>query len=156
MEKLKIIAYTDGSCLGNPGVGGYAAVMRAKGKERIAVGYSTRTSETNNSMELKAVIAVVDWVNQYQKQPCEIEVYTDSQYICNCSQHTKSWLVDGSRKNHELWAELIQKGLAGKHHITFMKVKGHSGDPLNERANKHAYEQARKARHLVYGGANVR
>lgn len=152
MEKLKIRAYTDGSCLGNPGVGGYVGIMQAKGKERICMGYSKNPNETCNRMELMAVINVVDWCNNIQKQPCEIEICTDSQYLVNCHTHDIKWLTDESRPNHDLWIELIKKGNKGKHHITFVKVAGHSNDELNERADKLAKQMALKARHEIFGG----
>jgi ribonuclease HI len=149
---MKIKAYTDGSCLGNPGVGGYAAIMQAKGTERICRGYDTDPEATNNRMELKAVICVVDWCNTVQKEACEIQVCTDSQYLVNCHTHKRSWLTSESRPNHDLWLELIEKGLKGGHHITFVKVAGHSDCEANNRADKLAREMAVKARHEVYGG----
>lgn len=147
---LEIIAYTDGSCLGNPGVGGYAAVMQAKGKTK-EIAFSCHEQTTNNRMELMAVISVIDWLNRVQKEPCKIQVVTDSQYIINCSKHSRKELTATSRKNADLWIELIEKGLKGKHQIIFSKVEGHTGDVFNERADKLAREQAVKARHKVYG-----
>ena len=148
---LQIVAYTDGSCLGNPGVGGFAAVMQANGKERICQGYDTDPKSTNNRMELKAVICVIDWLNNVQKEPCEVTVCTDSKYLVNCHTHKRSWLTSPSRPNHDLWIELITKGLNGKHKIKFVKVEGHSGDELNETADKLAKALAVKARHERYG-----
>lgn len=148
---MHIDAHTDGSCLGNPGVGGFAAIMQAKGKERICRGYDTDTKATNNRMELRAVICVVDWCNDVQKEPCEITIHTDSQYLVNCHSHARSWLTSSGRPNNDLWLELIQKGLKGGHKITFVKVAGHSDDELNNRADKLAREQAVKARHIVFG-----
>lgn len=147
---LKVKVYTDGSCLGNPGVGGYCGIMIAKGKERIVRGRSVEKT-TNNRMELTAVLEVVNWLNKVQKEPCEIEVHTDSQYICNCSTHERKWLTSESRPNHELWIELIQNGLKGGHRIKFIKVAGHSGLLMNERCDAIAREEAIKARHEVYG-----
>ncbi len=149
MKKLRLTVATDGACLGNPGVGGYAAVMEAKGRRKEISGYC-KTNTTNNRMELQAVIMVVDWCNNIQKQPCEIDVYTDSQYIVNCHTHTKSWLTSEERPNNDLWAELIQKGNMGKHHINFIKVKGHSGHEMNERADELATAAARRARHEAF------
>ena len=148
---LNIIAHTDGSCLGNPGVGGFAAIMQAKGKERICQGYDTNTNATNNRMELKAVICVVEWCNTIQKEPCEIQICTDSQYLIDCSKHSIKSLTSSARPNNDLWLELIKKGHDGKHHITFTKVEGHSGIELNERVDQLAKAQARRARHEVYG-----
>ena len=151
MDRLEINAYTDGSCLGNPGVGGYAAILKAKESERICVGYSKNHKETCNRMELMAVINVVDWCNKVQKQPCKIIVNTDSKYLVNCSAHKRSWLTSDERPNNDLWLELIKKGLQGKHFIQFVKLAGQSGHELNERADKLAKEQAVKARHEIYG-----
>lgn len=148
---LFVKVFTDGSCLGNPGVGGYAGIMQAKGKEKIVCG-NCKERTTNNRMELQAVIAVVDWLNKVQKEPCEIEIHTDSQYICHCSVHSRKSLIEEARPNHDLWFELITKGLKGRHHIKFVKVEGHSGHLMNERADKIAREEAIKARHEVYGG----
>lgn len=148
---LEIKAYTDGSCLGNPGVGGFAAIMRAKGKEKICCGYDPDLKATNNRMELKAVIRVVEWCNEIQKEPCNITIYTDSQYLVNCSKHKRSALTSATRANNDLWLSLIQKGLEGKHHITFVKVAGHSDDILNKRVDELARAQAKKARHEVFG-----
>ena len=149
-DKLKIVAATDGACLGNPGIGGYAVVMEAKGKRKEISGYC-KTQTTNNRMELQAVICLVDWLNKYQKEPCDIQVLTDSQYIYNCHSHDRSWLTSDSRKNFDLWTELIEKGLEGGHFITFVKVKGHSGNEMNERADELATAAARRARHEIYG-----
>ena len=146
---LSINVYTDGSCLGNPGVGGYAAIMQAKGLERICKGYETEAT-TNNRMELKAVILAVEWCNKVQKEPCEINIHTDSQYIVNCHTHKRAWLTSESRPNHDLWLELIEKGLKGGHKITFIKVAGHADNELNNRADKLAKEQAVKARHVAF------
>ena len=147
---LKLKAYTDGSCLGNPGVGGFGAILLAKGKERTIRGHCT-TVTTNNRMELQAVISVIDWCNEIQKTPCDIEVYTDSQYIMNLSKQSRASLTSASRKKNDLWLELIQKGLAGKHHITFIKVRGHSDDELNNRVDKIARAEAMKASGGNYG-----
>lgn len=149
---LNMKVWTDGSCLGNPGVGGYAAIMQAKGKEQVCFGYSKNPKETNNRMELKAVICVVDWCNRVQKEPCEIQINTDSQYLIDCTKKKRAELTSVSRANNDLWIELINKGLEGKHHLTFVKVAGHSDDEMNQRADKLAREQAVKARHEIYGG----
>ena len=148
---LNIKVFTDGSCLGNPGVGGYCGIMQSKGKEHIVRGLCAEKT-TNNRMELQAVISVIDWLNKVQQEPCEVEINTDSQYLCNCSKHTRKALTSAGRPNNDLWLELIEKGLSGKHHITFVKVEGHAGIEMNERADKIAKEQAIKARHIVYGG----
>ena len=153
-----LIAHTDGSCLGNPGVGGYCGIISSpnKNKEqnkhnRVVCGKCCE-STTNNRMELQAVIAVVDWVNKHQTKPHKIEIRTDSQYLCNCSKHEYAYLSSENRPNNDLWVELIKKAKDGKHVIKFVKVKAHSGDVLNAEADKIAREQAIIARHEVYGG----
>lgn len=147
---LEIQAYTDGSCLGNPGVGGYAAIMQAKGKERKCVGYEVNDT-TNNRMELRAVINVVKWCNKVQKEPCKVTFCVDSQYLVDCFKHNFSDLSSPSRANSDLWVELIQENLKGRHEINFVKIKGHNGNVMNERVDKLAKEQALKARHERYG-----
>jgi len=147
---MHIIAYTDGSC-SNPGVGGYAAILQCNGQERVLRGHYKST--TNNRMELQPMISTIDWIDKYQKKPCEITFYTDSRYIIDCalgrnkdgSKRKVSWFK--GRDNEDLWMEFICKVSKGKHTVRFVKVKGHSGDELNERANKIANEERVKARH---------
>ena len=140
---MRIEAYTDGSCSGNPGPGGYAAILTCGKSERKVCGGIDNT--TNNGAELKAVIAVIDWLNRVQKKPCEVIIHTDSQYICNCTAHkTKKWFT--GRKNEELWMELIEKGNKGKHHITFVKVEAHAKNEMNNRVDKMAREECLKAK----------
>ena len=149
-EKLKIQAWTDGSCLGNPGVGGYAAYMKAKDKEKHCCGYSANERETSPRMELYAVICVLDWVNKIQKEPCEIEINTDSEILIKCSQHSDYSLIAPERKNHDLWLQYITKRDQGKHTIVWKKVPGHSDCEMNRKADKLAREMAVKARHEVF------
>lgn len=147
---LEMTAYTDGSCLGNPGVGGYAAIMIAKGQEKPCVGYE-KDDTTNNRMELRAVINVVKWCNRVQKEPCKVTFCVDSQYLIDCYKHGFSDLASKSRPNHDLWIELIRSTLDGGHEISFVKVKGHNGNKMNEKVDKLAKEQALKARHERFG-----
>ena len=147
---LEIIAYTDGSCLGNPGVGGYAGIMLAKGQERVCVGYEP-SQTTNNRMELRAAINVLKWIRRVQKEPCKVTFYTDSQYLVNCFKHTWSELTSVARPNNDLWVELIKESIDGQIGIEFIKVKGHDGIKMNERADKLAKAQAIKARHEAFG-----
>ena len=142
---MNIMIHTDGACSGNPGVGGYGAILVCNGQERIVRGHSKEMT-TNNKMELRAVIEAINWLNRVQKKPCEIEVYTDSKYIVDCTSHkNKDWYKD--RPNSEMWMELITAGLEGKHKIRFIKIKGHSGNVMNERCDKIAKEECVKARH---------
>ena len=144
---LNVTIHTDGSCSGNPGVGGYGAFLVCNGNERKVCGYSVKTT-TNNKMELTAVIEAVKWLNRVQKAPCQIEVHTDSKYIVDCISHnSKKWFI--GRPNEDLWVELITVVAKGKHKITFEKVKGHSGDKYNELADKLAKEQCTIAKHQL-------
>lgn len=142
-NKYAVDIHTDGACSGNPGPGGYAGIIVFGDREKTIMGYEPFT--TNNAMELKAVVEAVKALTM----PCEITVHTDSQYLCSCSKHNKAWFEKGDRPNKELWFELITTGLAGKHHIKFEKVQGHAGEVYNERCDRIAKEQARKACHKL-------
>jgi ribonuclease HI len=133
LEVVRI--YTDGACKGNPGPGGWGAILQVGGEERELFGGEPQT--TNNRMELTAVIRALEAL----KPPCLIEVYTDSQYV---QKGISEWLLDWKRrgwrtadrkpvKNVDLWQELDR--LAGAHRIAWHWVKGHAGHPQNERAD---------------------
>ena len=133
VEPVRI--YTDGACKGNPGPGGWGAVLQIDGEEKELFGGEPQT--TNNRMELTAVIRALELL----KRPCQIEVYTDSQYV---QKGISEWLHDWKRrgwrtadkkpvKNVDLWQELDR--LAGAHRIAWHWVKGHAGHPENERAD---------------------
>lgn len=142
---FNVTIYTDGACSGNPGVGGYGAIVSCKGTERIVRGRCKETT-TNNRMELTAVIEAI----KVLRKPCNIQLFTDSKYIIDCSGHDKAWLSAENRPNRDLWLELISVGLKGQHHIKFVKVAGHSGLIQNERCDRIAKEQCVKARHELY------
>jgi len=142
-----VTIYTDGACSGNPGVGGYGAILNCNGKELIVRGMCSDIT-TNNRMELTAVIEAIKAL----KKPSNVTVFTDSQYICQASGHDRKWLTSIERANHDLWFELISVGLKGQHRIKFVKVKGHDGLIQNERCDRIAKEQCVKARHKRYGG----
>lgn len=137
----EVIIYTDGSCLGNPGPGGWAAVMLWRGVEKELVGCAPAT--TNNRMEMTAVIEAL----RALKKKCHITVYTDSKYVMNgatiwmANWKKNGWKTAAKNKpveNEDLWRELdIQ---LNRHHVKFEWVKGHAGDPLNERVDKLARE----------------
>ena len=115
--------YCDGSCLGNPGSGGWAAILVYKQNERCLHG--ARNNTTNNQMEITAVIEGL----RALKEPCEVTVYTDSQYVVNTI--TKGWKRN---KNIELWNSLDV--LLSLHVVNFVWVKGHNGHVYNERCDK--------------------
>ena len=138
----KVIIYTDGACSGNPGPGGWGAIlMYGENKREISGG---KKDTTNNVMELTAVIEALKLL----KFPCKVDLYSDSAYVVNAFlQHwTISWVKNNWKtsdkkevKNKELWQELL--ALTKTHEVTFHKVKGHSDNQYNNRCD----ELARKA-----------
>ena len=133
MNKVEI--FTDGACKGNPGPGGWGAILRYGTTEKEIYGASKNT--TNNIMELTAVIESL----KNLKKPCELIITTDSKYVKNgITEWIHNWKKNGWRtaakkevKNKELWIEL--NSLIQIHSITCDWVKGHSGHPENERAD---------------------
>lgn len=137
--------YTDGACQGNPGPGGWGAVMRYKGTEKEISGGEKNT--TNNRMELSAVIEALKLL----KEPCSVTLYSDSQYVCNAIKlgWAKKWRANGWMRNKkepalnpELWDELLK--LCEKHTVVVVWVKGHAGHPENERCDALAVAAARQ------------
>lgn len=132
--------YTDGACSGNPGPGGWGAVLRFKGRERDLKGGEPLS--TNNRMELMAAIAALETL----KRPCTVRMHTDSQYLKNgITVWIKRWRVNGWRtadkspvKNVELWQRLER--LLTRHDVSWHWVRGHAGHPENERADALARE----------------
>ncbi len=128
----KINIYTDGSCLGNPGPGGWAALLHYKKTEKMIVGHAYDT--TNNRMELTAVIEALKLL----KEACEIDIYTDSKYVMDGAQQwmknwkAKNWMRSKKEpvKNVDLWQALDQN--LQQHKVNWHWVKGHSGHPQNE------------------------
>ena len=131
----QVEAHTDGACLGNPGPGGWAALLRWRGQERELVGAEAQT--TNNRMELMGAIAALEAL----REPCEVMLQTDSQYV---RQGITEWMPNWVRrnwrtaagepvKNRDLWERLHAATL--RHRIDWRWVKGHSGDPDNERVD---------------------
>lgn len=128
--------YTDGACRGNPGKGGWGAILVYGSVEKELSGGEPMT--TNNRMELSAVISALSAL----KEPCKVTLTTDSQYVVNAIE--KGWL-DGWQKNNwkksdrgqvlnvDLWQELIVQ--LEKHEVNFVWVKGHNGHPYNERCD---------------------
>ena len=132
----KVVIYTDGACRGNPGNGGWGAILNYNDKTKEIKGFASNT--TNNIMELTAVIKSIELL----KEPCQITVFTDSKYVQNgISTWIHGWKKNGwktsnkkSVKNKNLWLALDDQ--AAKHNISWEWVKGHSGHPLNERADE--------------------
>ena len=147
MKKVEI--YTDGACSGNPGPGGWGAVLRyrsADGQVYEKELSGGDASTTNNRMELTAFIEAVGLL----KEPCEIRYCSDSQYVINGLEKgwAKSWRARGWKKadkspalNPDLWAKALD--LAEKHQITYVWVKGHAGHPENERCDQLAVAQSK-------------
>ena len=144
----RVNIYTDGSSRGNPGPGGYGAVIEftdSKGQlfiKELSCGYRLTT---NNRMEMMAVISALEALNR----PCQIELYSDSKYIIDCfNQHwIDSWVRKGWKrgkneavKNVDLWQRLLNA--ASPHQISWNWVKGHAGHPQNERCDSLATQAA--------------
>jgi len=132
--------YTDGACRGNPGPGGWGALLRYGSHEKVLSGAEAHT--TNNRMELMAAIQALVSLTQM----CRVELYTDSQYV---QKGISEWIVGWKKrnwcnskkdpvKNADLWQQLDKE--AGRHQISWHWVKGHSGHPENERADRLANE----------------
>jgi ribonuclease HI len=138
--------FTDGACLGNPGPGGWAALLRYKGSERELAGGERMT--TNNRMELMAVIEGLRALTR----GCTVSVYTDSQYVQKgITEWIHSWRKRGWKtadkqpvKNADLWVALDEA--RGGHNVTWFWVKGHAGHPENERVDALARAQAEQFR----------
>ena len=132
-----VIIYTDGACKGNPGPGGWGALLLSGAREKELFGGEALT--TNNRMELTAVIRALEAL----KRPCEVAIYTDSQYVRQgitawiANWRRKGWRTAGGQpvKNLELWQQLDRLANGGEHRITWHWVKGHAGDAGNERAD---------------------
>ena len=141
-----VTIFTDGACSGNPGPGGYGAILVSGGHRREIKGGEAKT--TNNRMELMAAIAALEAL----KRPCTVELHTDSQYLrLGITQWLESWKRNGWRtaarqpvKNDDLWRRLDEA--ARRHRVEWHWVKGHAGHDENERADELAREGLREAR----------
>lgn len=143
MDKVEI--YTDGSCLSNPGPGGWAAILVCRGKEKVISGGEADT--TNNRMELLGAISAFEAL----KRPCEVVFCSDSKYVTDgLSQGwADTWRARGWKKpdgkpalNPELWGRLLDA--VAPHKITYNWIKGHAGHPYNERCDAYAKAEAEK------------
>lgn len=133
----QVTIYTDGACSGNPGMGGWGAILMYNGHVKEISGYNKDT--TNNRMELFAVIQALRQLNQ----PCQVEIYTDSAYVCNAfeerwidSWQNNDWKTASKQKvkNDDLWKMLLIE--LSKHQYRFFKVKGHSDNEYNNRCDQ--------------------
>ncbi len=131
MQTDNVIIYTDGACKGNPGIGGYGAILSYK--DVIKEIYGATADTTNNRMELLAVIEALKLL----KRPCKVIIYTDSQYV---QKGMSTWITGWKQrhwhnvKNSDLWQTLEQ--IAQPHSIKWEWVRGHNGDIMNERADE--------------------
>lgn len=146
LEPSKVEIFTDGACRGNPGPGGWAALLRMGKTERELGGGEPLT--TNNRMELVAAIRAL----QTLKRPCRVELHTDSVYVRDgITKWIHGWQRNGWRtagrkpvKNEELWRELLEA--VATHQVRWHWVKGHSGHPENDRVDALACAEADKQR----------
>jgi ribonuclease HI len=138
-----VTIYTDGACIGNPGPGGYGAVMLAGGARRELYGGYRRT--TNNRMELLAAIVALEALIE----PCTVTLHSDSLYVVKAMREgwPQQWRANGWRRktkqpavNPDLWARLLD--LCDRHDVTFVWVRGHAGNRENERCDRLAVEAA--------------
>ena len=133
----KVTIYTDGACSGNPGAGGWSAILFYKDTKKEISGYDPNT--TNNQMELTAAIKALDML----KESCEVDLYSDSAYLINAFKEDwiTKWQLNGFRSankkpvlNVDLWKQLIE--LNNMHRINWIKVKGHADNIYNNRCDE--------------------
>ncbi len=140
-----VTIYTDGACSGNPGPGGWGAILEYGGRSRELSGGAART--TNNRMELTAVIEALRTLNQ----PCAVELYSDSKYVIDALEKgwVYGWKRNGWRKkdkkpalNPDLWEQLLSE--LERHQVRFHWVRGHADNPRNNRCDELAVAESRK------------
>jgi ribonuclease HI len=140
-----VTLYTDGACSGNPGPGGWGAILSYNGVEKELSGGDANT--TNNRMELLAVISGLEAL----KEPCRVELYSDSKYVIDglSKGWAASWRKNGWRKadkkpalNPDLWEKLLN--LVEKHELSYHWVKGHADNPYNNRCDQLAVTESQK------------
>ncbi|MBC7263632.1 MAG: ribonuclease HI [Chloroflexi bacterium] len=142
-ELKRVVIYTDGACLGNPGPGGYGVVL-LYGKHRKELSGGFRLT-TNNRMEIMAAIVGLSAL----KERCKVTLYTDSQYLADAMMEgwAKRWKSNGWRRNKrekalnaDLWDKLLN--LCEQHDVEFVWIRGHNGNPENERCDKLSMQAA--------------
>lgn len=135
--KKQVTIYTDGACSGNPGPGGWGAILMYQDQKKELSGFEPET--TNNRMELRAVIEAV----RALKVSCAVKIHTDSAYVCNAFHQNwlNNWKANGWKtaskrdvENQDLWRELLD--VLQIHKFEFIKVKGHSDNPFNNRCDE--------------------
>ena len=152
MNEPQVVIYTDGACSGNPGPGGWGAILSFAGKEKELKGGELHT--TNNRMELMAAISALEALTK----PCEVDLHTDSQYVRNgISTWIHGWKKNGWKtadkkpvKNVDLWQKL--DAALAQHKVRWHWVKGHAGHPMNERADQLARDAIDELRDRVSRG----
>lgn len=164
MKKNEIIIYTDGSSLGNPGPGGWGAVVSFPNGKIIELG-GREESSTNNRMEMTAVIRALRLVQEKNKLGKQIKIHSDSAYVINgITMWVYGWLKNNWRTaskepvlNQDLWEELfkLEFNLKRKYEIEWVKVAGHAGISLNERCDFIATEYAGQRRVPLFTGSQV-
>lgn len=144
----EIILYTDGACSGNPGLGGWGAILMYKGREKVLSGGEEQT--TNNRMELMAVIKGLEAI----KESCKVDIYSDSAYVVNAFLQgwVSKWLLNGWKSskgkvlNVDLWQQLLAQ--LDRHEVSWHKVKGHADNKNNNRCDALARGEIEKLRKI--------
>lgn len=140
-----VIIYTDGACSGNPGPGGWGAILKYGSASRELSGGEAAT--TNNRMELTGVITALNAL----KEPCQVTLYTDSQYVVNAMTKgwAKKWRANGWMRNKkdpalnpDLWQQLLE--LCDRHQVEFVWVKGHAENEFNNRCDQLAVAESKR------------
>ncbi|MCU0722759.1 MAG: ribonuclease HI [Planctomycetes bacterium] len=142
--RSEVEIFTDGSCLGNPGPGGWGAILRSGGREKELSGGDPST--TNNRMELKGAIEAL----RALRRPCRVVLRSDSQYlILGMREWVRAWQARGWRRagnkpveNLDLWQELVEA--SSRHEVDWVWIRGHAGHPENERCDRLANGEIRK------------
>lgn len=144
-SKPEVIVFTDGACSGNPGPGGWGALLQWNGNEKEITGGADHT--TNNRMEMRAVIAALNALNK----PCRVKIHSDSALIVNTFKQNwiNSWIKRGWKKsnkkpveNQDLWKEMLTA--MQPHDVEWIKVKGHSDNERNNRVDRLAVEASKR------------